>query len=152
MKPTNESGVQIGTERLGSLADTRSARPGRCSIEGCHAPGTVWYRTSLTPAGTRAVRACADHEAVAYDLLHQLTMADCVRLTPPRRRAAIVARVNRQAEAADRQEQAHLRTSAALSGASSATHTHRLLGGIREAEAAAQRAFVAAIVAAGESA
>jgi hypothetical protein len=136
------------TKRLASLADPRSPRPGRCSLEGCHARGTVWYRTSLTPAGTRAVRACAEHEAVAYDLLHRLTMADCVRLTPSRRRAAIVARAKQLAEAADRQAQTHQRLSAALSGASSATHWHHLVAGSRAAEAAAQRAFAAAIVAA----
>lgn len=128
---------EIETARLVRLADPRAARKGRCCIEGCSNPGKHWYRTD-TPAGARAVRACARHEILAERLLDRLTMADLVRLATrtERRRAAALA---------DQAAQAYRRMSALLAGASSATHTYALLAGAAEREAECQRAFLAAL-------
>lgn len=129
------------TASLRALADPRAARAGRCCIAGCTAAGKNWRRTSLTPAGTRAVRTCDRHELLGEYLLSRLTMEDAVRLaTPAQVRAAA-----RIAEQESQRARAHACISASLRGASSATYTHALLAGAHEREAECQRAFARAV-------
>ncbi len=132
--------AEESTATLRALADPRVARPGRCCITRCHADGVYWRRTSLTPVGTRAVRACARHELLAEHLLSRLTMADAVQLATPAQR-----RMAQQIAARELNRAADLwRAGAATRGASSVTYSYALLAGAAAREAECQLAFARA--------
>jgi hypothetical protein len=83
--------------------------------------------------------------------LHALTLDECVALVPRARRRAAAAAAVRRADRLDGASSRHARTSAALRGASSATHTHALLAGAASRESQALRAFADALLIEAES-
>jgi len=107
---------------------------GKCAC--CDAAAHVWYRTGIVADGriVVAARYCEAHDPDlhpgAAQRLSALTIADVARLSPARARRAAerIARAEAKAEA-------HGRASAALRGASSLTHTHALMAGVRAEEA-----------------
>ena len=113
---------------------------GRCSC--CDADAINWYRTDIIADGRLVVAAryCAEHDPDIHpgraQRLSSLTVADVARLSPrrARRAAASVARAEACAYA-------HRRASAELRGASSATHTHSLLGAVASERADTLRAL-----------
>jgi len=127
---------------LRSLAHPLRATPGRCAI--CGAPATSWHRTGLAAGGlTRAARACAAHERDVVAALKALTLDECVQLTRRRAQAARTARAraNRLEHKADQ----YARQSAALAGASSATHSTFVVAGYYRQQATVLRAYADAL-------
>jgi len=126
-------------EKSGGAPIIRLARithgdSGPCAC--CSAPASAWYRTGIIADGRLVVAAryCDAHDPDihpgAAQRLGSLTIADVARLSPRRARRAARAAARSEAQAS-----AHGRLAASLRGASSATHTHALLGAVAQAEA-----------------
>lgn len=126
------------------LARITHGDAGRCSC--CDAPALTWYRTGVISDGriVVAARYCEEHDPDlhpgAAQRLGELTVADVARLSPRRARRA-AARVRDE----EKRAKAHARASAALRGASSATHAHSLMSGLHEAQAATLRDLAACV-------
>jgi hypothetical protein len=129
------------------LADPRRPTPGPCSI--CGAPATTWQRSGRRSTDadglTLSVRYCDQDEQDALAALGALEIADVAALVPPSRRAARAAGARARAARQLGLNRAHGRTSAELMGASSATHTHALLGGYARMQAEALLALADAL-------
>jgi hypothetical protein len=119
------------------LARITHGDSGRCGC--CKRAAAVWYRTGLIVDArlTVAARYCEEHDPDSGGTgqrLGSLTLADVARLSPRRAR-----RARQRAEQFAACAAAHGRASAALAGASSATHAHALLAGAAAEEADAYR-------------
>jgi hypothetical protein len=125
------------------LARITHGDAGKCAA--CDAPAVAWYRTGVIADGriTVAARYCESHDPDTHpgaaQRLSELTIADVARLSPRRARRALERVARAETDAA-----AYGRTSAALQGASSLTHTYRLLAGVAAEEVETLRALATA--------
>ena len=120
------------TIRRFAPATEAGAHGGVCAI--CETEAVAWQRTGLCAGGlVRAAYACAEHAPVLLEALRGMTLAEVAEITSTRTTRAARARAARLRDRADR----YARRSAALVGASSATHTAAILQGSDLREAAA---------------
>ena len=119
------------------------ATPGDCGI--CGRAATMWLRSTARCGLTVAARACDEHEGAVNAALAAVTPGDIAASTPRYRRVARAEASRRKADRLCGLARGRLRASAALAGASSATHTHALVGGALEYEAAALYALAEAL-------
>lgn len=129
------------------LADSRRATAGLCSC--CDGTAIGWSRSDRRDTDidglTLAVRYCAAHESAAETGMAALTASDVARLIRrDRPRRARAARIRAQRLLRVGSESAS-RASADMRGASSLTHTYRLLGGYAALRADAYERLAAAL-------
>jgi len=110
------------TIRRFAPATEAGAHGGVCAMCDCQA--VSWQRTGLCAGWlVRAAYACAEHAPVLLEALRGMTIAEVAEITSARTARAARARAARLRDRADR----YARRSAALVGASSATHTYAAL-------------------------
>lgn len=109
------------------------AHGGPCAICDCNA--TMWLRSTSCCGLVVAAYACDEHETEVRAALRATTVQDVAATVRPGRRAARADTARRKADRLMDRACGHGQRSAALRGASSATHTHALLQGAYEHEA-----------------
>lgn len=120
------------------------ANGGPCAI--CDRDAAMWVRSTSCCGLVVGAYACAEHETEVRAALRATTVQDVVATVRPGRRAARADAARRKADRLMRRACGHGQRSAALRGASSATHTHALFQGVCEHEADGLYALATALV------